>query len=44
MDKNWSDMNKEMQALIAKKATFKERHLKSSWNCERACLSRSRRS
>ena len=24
MDKNWSEMNKEMQALIAKKATFKE--------------------
>lgn len=24
MDKNWSGMNKEMQALIAKKATFKE--------------------
>ena len=24
MDKHWSDMNKEMQALIAKKATFKD--------------------
>ena len=24
MDKNWSEMNKEMQALIAKKATFKD--------------------
>ncbi len=24
MDKNWSEMNKEMQALIAKKATFME--------------------
>ena len=24
MDKNWSELNKEMQALIAKKATFKE--------------------
>ena len=24
MDKNWSDMNKEMQALIAKKATFQD--------------------
>ena len=24
MDKNWSGMNKEMQALIAKKATFKD--------------------
>ena len=24
MDKNWSEMNKEMQALIAKKVTFKE--------------------
>ena len=23
MDKTWSEMNKEMQALIAKKATFK---------------------
>ena len=24
MDKNWSEMNKEMQALISKKATFRE--------------------
>ena len=24
MDKHWSEMNKEMQALIAKKATFKD--------------------
>ena len=24
MDKNWSEMNREMQALIAKKATFKD--------------------
>ena len=24
MDKNWSEMNKEMQTLIAKKATFKD--------------------
>ena len=24
MDKNWSEMNKEMQALIAKKATFRD--------------------
>ena len=24
MNKNWSDMNKEMQAMIAKKATFKD--------------------
>jgi len=24
MDKNWSEMNKEMQALIAKKATFQD--------------------
>ena len=24
MDRNWSEMNREMQALIAKKATFKE--------------------
>ena len=24
MNKNWSEMNKEMQTLIAKKATFKE--------------------
>ena len=24
MDKNWSEMNKEMQALIAKNATFRD--------------------
>ena len=24
MDRNWSEMNKEMQALIAKKATFQD--------------------
>lgn len=24
MDKNWSEMNKEMQTLIAKKATFRD--------------------
>ena len=24
MDKHWPEMNKEMQALIAKKATFKD--------------------
>ena len=38
MDKNWSEMNKEMQALIAKKATFKEGISKLLELRKRLCL------